>query len=82
MSGSALQRDVQRKTEDLNLALETTRNQILQGVADRMKAVIDKLAVEKSLDAIIDASNAVYINPALDMTAEVTAAYDQAHPAQ
>ena len=82
MKGQRLQRDIQRKTEDLNAEGENYRTDVLQRVGERMRAILQKMAEEKGLDALFDSSAAVYIKPVNDVTAEATAAYNAAHPAQ
>lgn len=76
------QREMQRKSEDLETDLNNRRNDILSNVGRRMQAVVQKLAEEKGLDVVIDVNNAIYFKPALDLTQEATVAYNTAHPAQ
>ena len=47
-----------------------------------MQTVIQKLAEEKGMDVIVDASQTLFFKPALDLTAEATAAYNKANPAK
>ena len=47
-----------------------------------MQSVITKLAEEKGVDVIIDAAQTLYFKPALELTAEATAAYNKANPAK
>jgi outer membrane protein len=47
-----------------------------------MQKVIAKLAQEKGLDLVVEASTTLYAKPELDLTKEATAAYDRAHPAK
>lgn len=75
------ERRVQRMQEDLQADVGRDRDAILGQVGQRMQALVTKMAQEKDLDVLIDVSNAVYFKPALDITAEVVAAYDKAHPA-
>jgi Skp family chaperone for outer membrane proteins len=42
--------------------------------------VLKQVAEEKGLDIIIDAANLLYAKNALDISAEVTAAYDKKFP--
>ncbi len=79
-NGQRKQKDAQRMTEDLQADVELARNDILRKAGEAMQAVVTKLAEEKGLDVLIDVSNTVYFKPALDITAEATAAYDKAHP--
>ena len=78
--GQRKQRDLQRLTEDMQADIERERTDILTKSGDRMQQIVAKLAEEKGLDMVIDASNTIYFKPALDLTKEATAAYDKAHP--
>jgi outer membrane protein len=78
--GARKQREAQRKSEDLQADVEYERNNVLQGGAERMRAVFNKLAETKGLDLVVDINNALFAKPALDLTAEATAAYNAAHP--
>lgn len=79
--GAEKQREAQRLTEDLQADIDFDRQQILEGGAQRMRAVLDELRVSKGLDLILDVSNTVSFNSSLDLTAEATQAYDAKHPA-
>ncbi|MBM3813383.1 MAG: OmpH family outer membrane protein [Acidimicrobiia bacterium] len=81
-NGQRKQKDLQRLSEDLQADVEMERNDILRQAGARMQAILTKLAEEKALDVLIDVTNTVYFKPALDLTAEATAAYDKAHPAK
>jgi outer membrane protein len=74
------QRDFQRMDEDMRADVERERNDILTKSGDRMQLVVNKLAEEKGLDLVIDASNTAYFKPALEITKDATAAYDKAYP--
>ena len=78
--GTLKQRQVQRIQEDLQADVERERNEILQKAAARMSDVVKKMAEEKSLDVVIDSTNAIFVKPALDVTEESIAAYDKAFP--
>jgi outer membrane protein len=80
--GQRKQRDYQRRSEDLQADVDRERTDILQRSGQRMTEVVKKLAEEKTLDVVIDVSNAVYFKPALDVTVDATAAYDKAYPAK
>jgi outer membrane protein len=75
-----LQRDVTRKNEDLQADVQRDREDILSKAQERMLAVIKKLAEEKGYDEVAEASALLYFKPALDITKDATAAYDQAYP--
>ena len=53
---------------------------ILQRAGTRMTEIVKKLADEKGLDVVVDTTNTYFFKPALDITAEATAAYDKAYP--
>jgi len=78
--GNRLQRDLQYKNDDLRQEVDNDRQSILSGASQKMGEVIKKLAEEKGLDLVVDAQNTYYFKPAMDLTAEATAAYDKAHP--
>lgn len=74
------QREAQRMTEDLQSDIDRDRNDILQRAGTRMREVVQKLAEAKAVDVVIDVSNTFYFKPALEITAEATAAYDKTFP--
>jgi outer membrane protein len=78
--GTLKQKQLQRLGEDLQQDFNQDRSDILGRAGQRMQDIIKKLAQEKGLDVVIDVSNALYYKPALDMTADATAAYDKAYP--
>jgi outer membrane protein len=80
VQGQRKQRDLQRATEDLQAEVDARRNEVLARVQRQMVDVVRKLAEEKGLDVVIDATDTIYFKPALDLTAEATAAYNKAHP--
>ncbi len=79
--GTRKQRDAQRLNEDLQADLERERNDILGKATTKMQAVVKTVADAKGLDLVVDVPYAVFFKPALDITADVLAAYDKAHPA-
>ncbi len=80
--GQRKQRDLQRMQDDLNADATAYRNDVLSKSSAKMQEIIKKLAEEKGLDLIVDTSTTLYFKPALDLTAEATAAYDKAYPAK
>jgi outer membrane protein len=80
--GTLKQRQAQRIQEDLQADVERERNETLQKAAGRMSDVIKKMAEEKSLDLVVDITNALFFKPALDVTEEAIAAYDKTFPAK
>jgi outer membrane protein len=80
--GQRRQREAQRMQEDLQADVERERNDVLQKSSERMAGVLKKLAEDKGLDVIVNITNTLYFKPALDVTADATAAYDKAYPAK
>jgi len=80
--GQRKQRDLQRLTDDLQADATNYRNDVLQRSSDKMTAIIKKLADDKGIDMVLDASTTLYFKPTVDLTAEATAAYDKAYPAK
>lgn len=78
--GARKQRELQRLQEDLQADVDRERNEILNRSGQQMTAVVQKLAEDKGLDIVLDANEAHYFKPALDLTKEAVAAYDKAHP--
>ncbi len=76
------QRDAQRMQEDFQADAEFDRNEILGAGARVMGEVISELAAAKGLDMIVDVSNTLFFKPALNLSAEATAAYNRKTPAQ
>jgi outer membrane protein len=80
--GQRKQREAKRITEDVQGDAERDRNEILQRGTQRMTEVVKKLADEKGLDLVVDASNIVFFKPALEITQDAIAAYDKTYPAK
>ena len=80
--GQRKQRDLQRLSDDLQQDFERERQDILGRSSQKMQQVVGKLAEEKGFDIVIDVTQTVYFKPALDITAEATAAYNKAYPAK
>lgn len=80
--GQRKQRDLQRKSDDLQQDFERERQDILSKAAQKMQTVITKLAEEKGVDLVVDASQTLYFKPALDLTNDAVAAYNKAYPAR
>lgn len=80
--GQDVQRKATRINQDLQDDINADRNDILQRAGTRMKEVVKKLAEEKAYDLVIvdDGANPFYVKPALDISADATAAYDKAYP--
>jgi outer membrane protein len=78
--GQRKQRELQRLQTELQEAADTARQDIIPKCTLRMKEVVKKLAEEKGLDLVVDTQVALYFKPAMDITAEATAAYNKAYP--
>jgi outer membrane protein len=79
-TGSRKQRELQHLNEDLQNEAEAYRNEVLQKSTAKMKEIIKQVAEAKGLDLVVEAQTAHYFKPALDITADVIAAYDKAYP--
>ncbi len=79
--GQRKQRELTRIQEDLQADVDRDRNDVLARTGKRMQEIVNRLAAEKGLDLVVDSANTVFYKPALDLTAEVTAAYDKEYPA-
>jgi outer membrane protein len=82
LQGQRKQRDAQRISDDLQADFEKDRQDILGKASQKMQQIIAKLAEEKGVDVIIDASQTLYFKPTLDLTADAVAAYNKAYPAK
>lgn len=76
------QRQYQRNSQQLQDEVNRERQDILARVGKRFQDIVKKVAEEKGLDYVVDMNNLLYNKPALDISAEVTAAYDKAYPAK
>lgn len=74
------QKRLQREGEDLQSDVNAERQDILGKAGRQMTQVIQKIAEQRGLDVVIDVTNTLYFKPALEITAEATAAYDKAYP--
>ncbi len=79
-SGTEKQKQLQRLGEDLQSDVNNERQDILGRAGRQMADVVKKIAETRGLDIVIDVTNTIYYKPALDITAEATAAYDKAYP--
>lgn len=78
--GARKDREVKRLDEDLRADVERDRNDVLARAQTRMLIIVKKVSDEKGLDMIVETSALVTFKPALDITADVVAAYDKAYP--
>jgi len=79
--GQRKQRDLQRLQTELQEAADSARQEIIPKSTLRMKEIVKKLAEEKGIDLVVDTQVALYFKPAMDITADATAAYNKAYPA-
>lgn len=79
-SGTEKQKQLQRDSEDLQSDVNNERQDILGRAGRQMADVVKKIAEQRGIDVVIDVTNTIYYKPALDITAEATAAYDKAYP--
>lgn len=80
--GQKKQTRLTRLNQDIEEDFNRDRQEILSRASQRMNDVIKKIAEEKGFDMVFDVTNTLFSKPALDITPEVTAAYDKAHPAK
>lgn len=78
--GQRKQRDLERSTQDLQEEVDAVRNEILTKAGQRMQGVVKKLAEERGVDVVVEASSTLYVKPVLDLTKDATAEYDKAFP--
>ena len=73
---------LQRDTEDAEEQLQGEQQQLLQGLAQRMSAIVDKYAKDNGYALVIETSNpstpVLYAASQLDITKEMIALYDKA----
>ena len=80
--GTRKQTRLQRLNQDIEDDFNRDRQEILTRASTRMGDVVKKIAEEKGFDVVLDVTSTLFSKPALDITTEVTAAYDKAHPAK
>lgn len=80
--GTHKQKELQRLSDDLQADVNNERQDILGRAGRQMTDVVKKLAEARGIDIVIDITNTLYFKPALDLTADATAAYDKAYPAK
>jgi len=78
--GTRKQKELQRLNEDMQSDVNNEQQDMLTRAGAQMNEVVKKIAQDRGLDVIIDISNTLFVKPALDLTAEATAAYDKAYP--
>lgn len=78
--GQRKQRDLERGQQDLQEEVDAVRNDVLTKAGQKMQEVVKKLAEERAVDVVVEASSTLYVKPALDLTKDAVAAYDKAYP--
>jgi outer membrane protein len=78
--GQRKQTRLQRLNQDIEEDFNRDRQEILGRASQRMTDVIKKIAEEKGFDVVMDVTSTLFNKPGLDVTAEVTTAYDKAYP--
>jgi outer membrane protein len=68
--------------DDLQSDINAERQEVLSKTGRQMSEVVKKLAEEKGWDVVVDIRNTIYYKPALEITADATAAYNKAYPAK
>ncbi len=74
------QKQLQRLGQDLQDDVNNERQDILGRAGRQMTAIVKQIAEARGIDIVMDITNTIYYKPALDITAEATAAYDKAYP--
>jgi outer membrane protein len=80
--GQRTQRDLQRRSQDLQEEVDAVRNEILGKSGQKMAEVVRKLAEERGVDVVVDAQSTLYVKPVLDLTKDAIAEFDKAYPAK
>ncbi len=80
--GAQKQKELQRLSDDFQADVNYERQDILNRAGRQMTEVVKKIAEERGIDVVIDITNTLYYKPALEITADATAAYDKAYPAK
>lgn len=78
--GTEKQKQLERLNEDLQADVNNERQDILGRAGRQMTDVVKKIAEAQGIDIVIDITNTIYFKPALEITAQATAAYDKAYP--
>lgn len=81
--GQRIQRkqvQMQRTQQALQDDITRERQDVLGRVGKNLQEVIKKVAVDKGLDLVIDSTSALYFKDPMDISADVTVAYDKAYP--
>jgi outer membrane protein len=71
---------IQRYQQSLQDDVNRERQDVLARVGKNLQEVIKKVAEEKGFDIVVDSNSALYFKQPMDISADVTAAYDKAYP--
>jgi outer membrane protein len=71
-----LQRNSQALQDDVN----RERQDVLARVGKNLQEIIKKVSEEKGFDLVVDSNSALYFKQPMDISADVSAAYDKAYP--
>lgn len=71
-----LQRNQQALQDDVN----RERQDVLARVGKNLQEIIKKVAEEKGFDLVVDSNSALYFKQPMDISADVSTAYDKAYP--
>ncbi len=80
--GTLKQKQLQRMSEDLQSDVNSERQDILGHAGRQMAQIVKQIAEARGIDVVIDITNTIYYKPALEITADATAAYDKAYPSK
>jgi outer membrane protein len=81
-TGQRRQRELQHLSEDLQNDVNNERNDILQKASIKMQEVVKQVAEAKGFDMVVDSQTAIYFKAPMEITTDVLAAYNKAHPAK
>ena len=81
-TGQRRQRELQHLSEDLQNDVNNERNDILQKASIKMQEVVKQVAEAKGFDMVVDSQTAIYFKAPMEITNDVLAAYNKAHPAK
>lgn len=79
-----MQRELERDLRQAQDDVDTSRKDRIQAIGDKVVQVVHRFGEENGYTAIfrIDAGEVVYVDPAADLTDQVIAAYNEAHPVE
>ena len=79
-----LKRELDRDVPEAQSDVDTSRKDRIQALGNKAVEVIRKFAQANHYTAIfrVDSGDMVYVDPAVDVTEKVIAAYNKAHPAK